>query len=103
MVPPFQAAIWLPGRESRRTFVRHFPMGGVIYLSMVVRRVAIRFRLSYYGQGDPGYSAAAYPEDPCEPAPALASRARLDTLTPWLKVPKTHTRARRQLASCRDD
>ena len=73
---------------------------GVIYLSMVVRRVAIRFRLSYYGQGDPGYSAAAYPEDPCEPAPALASRARLDTLTPWLKVPKTHTRARRQLASC---
>ena len=87
MVPPFQGAIWLPGLESRRTFDRHFPMGGVIYLSLVVRRVAIRFRLSYYGQDEPGYSAAAFPGESCEPATPLL---RAHRWIPWLKSGLRH-------------
>ena len=84
MVPPFQAAIWLPGLESRHTFDRHFPMGGVIYLSLVVRRV-VRFRLSHYGQGEPGSSAAALLGNPCELAGTSDTRAPPDTLAQGLR------------------
>ena len=59
----------------------------VIYLSLVVRRVAIRFRLSYYSQDEPGYSAAAFPGESCEPAMPLL---RAHRWIPWLKSGLRH-------------
>ena len=62
-------------------------MGGVIYLSLVVRRVAIRFRLSYYSQDEPGYSTVAFPGESCEPAMPLL---RAHRWIPWLKSGLRH-------------